>query len=254
MLNSCFLEFLKRGGEKMKNAITLLVLAGIALLLVCSTAFAGTSTGNITVKAVIAAGTPDMSYEIHKTTDGDPDHNVWTNYTSATDLTFDVWDIVQRTGKSAQWVSITQNTVIVWASGRGDDYQITATGTGSLTGAGGTLPDGSLMCNPIYSSTDEWWEDIDGDGVKDAGETYQQGSQPSGSTLGSEGKILGGGSVTVYQSEQPVGSPRILQVQFMFPAYNIDGSTPYTNYAPIPSSQAAGTYQGATVKVAIAAR
>jgi hypothetical protein len=244
---------MKGGEEKMKKLMVLLAVVAIVSLGFISAADALTTTGTIAVKAIIAAGTPDMSFEIHKTNDGDPDFNPWTGYTSATDLTFDKWDIVQRPTKAAQWVSVTKNYLIVFATGMGDDYQILADGAGSLTGPGGTLPATSFMCDPIYSATDEWWIDLDADGVKDPGETYAQGAMPG--TLGALGSILGIASKPIYSSESPVGSARIIQILFMFPAYNTDGVIPYTGYVPIPATQAAGTYQGtATVTVRIAAK
>jgi hypothetical protein len=239
----------------MKKTITLLAIVGMLSLAFISVADALTTTGAIAVKAIITAGTPDMAFEIHKTNDGDPDFNPWTNFASATDLTFDKWDITQKTGKAAQWVSVTKNYIIVFATGMGDDYLVLADGAGALTGPGGTLPATSFMCDPIYAPTDEWWVDLDADGVKDPGETYAQGAMPAGATLGANGSIIGTAGKQIYSSESPVGSARIIQILFMFPAYNNDGSLPYTSYIPIPSTQAAGTYQGnATVTVRIAAK
>lgn len=233
----------------MKKTIILLAVVGMFSFMFISPANSLTTTGTIAVKAVIGASTPDMGFEIHKTVDGDPDHDVWTSYTKVSDLTFDKWEVVQRTGKAAQWASVTQNTIIVWASGRGDDYQILADGTGTL----GVLPLNSLMCNPIYSPTDKWWIDYDADGVKDAGEEYEQGG-PAPGAVGTAGNILGVTGKPIYSSESPVGSSRILQVQFMFPAYKIDGNDPFTGYVPIPSTTAAGTYSGAYVTVRIVAK
>jgi hypothetical protein len=109
------------------------------------------------------------------------------------------------------------------------------------------------MVAPIYAPEDEWWEDVDGDGVKDPGETYQQGAMPAGALKGTQGNAITTGK-SVYASETPVGSARIIQVMYMFPAYNPDGSTPYTGYAPIPSTTAAGTYTGGSVTVRIIAK
>ncbi|OGX15886.1 MAG: hypothetical protein A2166_01960 [Omnitrophica WOR_2 bacterium RBG_13_41_10] len=236
----------------MKKLSMFLLITGIAIFAFASGVNAATTTGAIAVRAVIAAGTPDMGFEIHKMNDGNADHDPWTNYSLVSNLTFDAWNIVQKTGKAAQWASATQNTIIVYASGMGDDYQIFADGTGSLTGPGGTLAAGTLACTPIYSATDLWWVDVDGDGVKDPGETYAQGAMPG--TLGSTGAILGVTGKSIYSSESPVGSARILQILFMFPSYNNDGTDPYSGYAPIPATIAAGTYQGASVTVRIAAK
>jgi hypothetical protein len=238
----------------MKKIFVLLAVVGMLSLAFISSANAGTTTGAIAVKAIIAAGTPDMSWSILRIEDNNPDLNPWTNYIAATDLTFDKWDLVTKTGQATQWVSVTQNFLIVWATGMGDAYQILADGAGALTGTGGTLPANSFMCSPIYSAADLWWVDSDGDGVKDPGETYAQGAMPATAVKGTDGPIIGVAGKNIYTSETPVGSARIIQILFMFPAYKNDGTVPFTGYVPIPSTQAAGTYQGnATVTVRIAA-
>ena len=242
--------FLKGGEERLKRIIALVITAGLVSFAFAPVANSATTTGNIPVVANIQPGTPDMSFEIHKMNDGNPDNDPWTNYTTASNLTFDKWAIVQRPGKSAQWSSITMNTVIVWATGNGDDYQIYSDGTGALTGPGGTLPSASMICDPIYASQDKWWIDMDGDGVKDPNEFFEQGPQPSGSNLYAKGAALTVGKL-IYSSESPVGSARILQILYAFPPYNLDGSAPYTGYVPIPSTMAAGQYTGANITIRI---
>jgi len=233
---------MKGGEKKMNKIVALLVIAGIAAFVFVSPANSVTSTGSIPVTADVTAGTPDMSFEIHKLSDGDPDQDPWTNYTVETSMVFDKWDVLQRPSKAAQWASVTKNTVIVWATGLGDDYEIYSDGSGAMSGTGGTLPAGSLMVTPIYSSTDKW--DPSGPG---------QGGMPSGSSLGNPAKALQLGNL-VYSSESPVGSARILQVMYMFPAYNMDGTSPYTGYEPIPTSTSAGSYSGANIVIRIVAK
>lgn len=239
----------------MKKTTMLLVMVGILSLMFTSHADALTTTPAIAVIATIQAGTPDMSWTIRKTNDGNPDLDPWTNSTPATNLTFDNWGLTQKPGKDAQWASATQNYLIVYATGMGDNYQILADGAGALTGAGGTLPAASFMCTPIYSQYDKWWVDLDNDNIKDPGEEYVQGAIPAGAQIytSQKGQIIGVTSKQIYTSESPVGSGRIIQIQFMFPAYNNDGSVPFTGYVPILATQAAGSYTGATVTVRIVA-
>jgi len=221
-----------------------LLCAVLAVGLVAVVAFgvyAGTTSGPITVTAAIQAGTPDMTVKIYKMPGGNWQNINWNS--PVTSMAFDKFTILQREGKSPQWTTVDHFCAFAYADGLGRRYQITSTGTGTWSGTP-PLPAGSFACIPVYAAEDGW--DYDGDGDVDA----TQGTMPSGAALGSKERALTSNKV-VYTSENP-GSSRIIQVQYAFPPYNADGTDPYLNYAPIPSTQTSGTYTGVTVTLNIA--
>ena len=223
-----------------------LLCAVLAVGLVAAAAFgvhAATTSGPITVTAAIQAGTPDMTVAIYKMPGGQWSNINWDS--PVTSMAFDKFTVLQREGKSPQWVTVDHFAAFVYADGMGRMYQITSTGTGTFTSGANTLPAGSFACIPVYAAEDGW--DYDDDGDVDA----TQGAMPSGASLGTAGSAISTNK-QVYTSENP-GSSRIIQVQYAFPPYNADGSNPYTGYAPIPSTQVNGTYTGVTVTINIAA-
>jgi hypothetical protein len=201
-----------------------------------------TTTGNIAVRATIGAGTPDFSFEIHRTT-----QDAWTGHTVVSTMNFDQWDVVSRGGTS-QMISPLKFYVLLYCVGNLSRYEVKSTGSGTFTSGGNTLPVGAFSCTPVYAATDKWvYTGSDGNPVEIA-----QGARPAGSVLGTNGKAIAANKV-IYQSETAPGSARILQALYMFPAKNADGSDPYTGYQAIPTTQAAGTYTGVNVVITIAA-
>lgn len=227
----------------MKRILTLLIL-GAATLLMVSCAYAVT-TVNIPVTATIGAGTPDMTVAVYKAPNGDWRLINWA--APVTSMAFSKFDVVTRGTQPAQWTSIDLFVAFVYASGLGRQYKITSTGTGALTRTGGTetFPAGSFACTPVYRGGDDgdYWLLPDGTKV------YQSVDRPTGSSLGTIGRAITT-SKLVYQSENP-GSARIIQSWYSFPPYTSTGTAPYTLYAPIPSTQVAGTYTGLTVTIDI---
>jgi hypothetical protein len=140
---------------------------------------------------------------------------------------------------------VDQFVAFVYADGLGKKYEIKSTGNGVSfvrTGGSETLPSGSFVCTPVYAATDKWkYPD---------GTEMEQGANPG--TLGSLGNAASATPIKVYTSENP-GSARILQAWYGFPPYTVAGVAPYSGYAPIPSTQANGTYSGVSVTLDIAA-
>jgi len=221
----------------MKKILVLLVM----LMLTVTLAYAATDSGNISVTATIAAGTPDAAFEIHKFLNGTT-YEQGTTYTS---MNFNRWTVVQKTGQSAQWVGVDQYAVYAWTNGMGKKYYIKSLATGSFVNGVNTLPLGSFACIPVYSIEDYW------DPLNPT--TTKQGDMPAGATLAGMFAAINAAPQTVYTSETP-GSSRIIQVRYGFVPYKDDGTPPWTTglaYAPILTSQASGTYTGVTVKVSI---
>jgi hypothetical protein len=225
----------------MRKLLCLLVVLGI-LMLFAESAQAVSSTSPIAVTAKIQAGTPDMDVKVYKIPNGDSSLIDWAAPVGS--MAFEKFNVVQRTGKDPQWTSVDHFVAFVYANGMGKKYQIKSTGSGSFTSGSNTLPAGSFACIPVYSAADKW---------KYPDETMvAQGNMPSSASLGSKGKAIATDK-QVYTSENP-GTARIIQVHYAFPPYNIDGTAPYTtDYAPIPATQATGTYSGVTVTLSIAA-
>jgi len=230
-----------KGGElTMRRILTLLIL-GIVMTLSISNAYAVTTSGAIQVTATIQAGTPDMTVKVYLAPNGD---SSLINFNApVASMAFSKFDLVQRPNKAAQWTSVDQFVAFVYAAGLGKQYKITSSGSGSFTRQGGseTLPPSSFACTPVYSATDKW--------TLPNGDQYEQGAKPALASLGSIGQALAANKL-VYQSENP-GSSRILQIWYSFPPYTVGGGNPYDPYSPIPSSQASGTYLGASVTIDI---
>jgi len=217
----------------MKKTIALLAM----LMLTVSFAYAATNSGNISVVATLASGTPNATFKVYKAPGGG-NIDFGTEYTS---MNFNSWTTVQRTGKAAQWTSVDHYAVVAFSDGRGRPYFIKSLGTGAFVSGTNTLPAGSFACIPVYSADDMW----------DAADPHsKQGTKPAGATLAAMFAAINATAQTVYTSENPSTS-RILQVRYGFVPYTTAGANPYTGYAPIPTSQAAGTYSGVTVKVSI---
>ncbi|MCK9603620.1 MAG: hypothetical protein M0R66_04595 [Candidatus Omnitrophica bacterium] len=222
----------------MKNLFCFMLLCSLLVLPVV-TGYSATTSGPIPVTASIQAGTPDMTVTIHKLPKGDYKLINWDE--TLTSLTFDKFTVTQRTGHNPQWSPIDTYAVFVYADGLGKQYQVKSSGAGTFASGSNTLPVGSFACIPVYSADDEWkYPD---------GTTFKQGANPG--TLGTKGMALTSNKV-VYTSENP-GSARIIQVHYSFPPYEIDGSTPYSGYEPIPANQANGNYTGVTVTLDITA-
>ena len=220
----------------MKKILALLVMLTITVTL----AYADAESGNISVTATIAAGTPDATFKVYKALNGG-NVDFGNLYT---DMNFGRWTVVQKTGKAAQWISADHFAVVAWTNGMGRKYYIKSLATGSFVYGANSLPLGSFACIPVYAKEDMW--DTNNDLIPDT----QQGAQPVGSTLAGMFAAINATAQTVYTSETP-GSSRIIQVRYAFVPYKDDGSAPYTGYAPIPTSQVSGTYTGVTVKVSI---
>ncbi len=223
----------------MKKTLILLTV----LMLTVTLAYAAVDSGNISVTATLVAGTPDATFVIRKAPNGG---NVDYDTPPFTSMNFNRWSIVQKTGKSAQWVGVDHYVVVAYANGMGRKYYIKSLATGAFAyGANPPLPLGSFACIPIYSADDRW---------VGTDPNTAQGAMPSGALItpgnGIPFMAINAAAQTVYTSET-LGSSRIIQVRYGFLPYTDAGTDPYTSYAPILTSQLSGTYTGVTVKVSI---
>ncbi|MFA5276668.1 MAG: hypothetical protein WC417_07240 [Candidatus Omnitrophota bacterium] len=224
----------------MKKTICLFALTALVLLS-ASAGYCGTSSGPIAVTADISAGSPDMTAVIHKLPQGNWALIDWEE--TLTTMDFDKFTVTQRPGQDPQWTTADHYAVFVYADGLGSQYQVTSSGDGVFTNGSDTLPVNSFACIPVYAAEDYWvYPDLT---------EVEQGDMPGAAVLGDKGPALVSNKV-VYTSEDP-GSARILQVHYAFPPYNPDGSAPYASYAPIPTTQANGTYSGVTATLNITA-
>ncbi|MBP7216827.1 MAG: hypothetical protein KBA46_06050 [Candidatus Omnitrophica bacterium] len=224
--------------------IFVLAIIGILATMTLTSAYAATTSGAIAVTASIQAGTPDMTVRVYRAPNGDPD---LINFNApVTTMTFDKFDLISRPTKASQWTTVDQFVAFVYATGLGKQYKITSktTGAGQFTRTGGaeTLPINSFACTPVYAAEDVW--------KLPDGTEVAQGARPAGSTLGTVGPAINAAGKLVYQSENP-GSARIIQIWYGFPPYTATGANPYTGYAPIPSTQTAGSYTGVNVVIDI---
>lgn len=214
----------------MKKTFVLLAI----LMLTATVVYAATDSGNISVTATLAAGTPDANFRVYKAPGGG-NIDFGTEFPS---MNFNSWTTVQKPTKAAQWTSVDHYAVVAYANGMGRQYYIKSLATGSFVSGANTLPAGSFACIPVYAAEDEWSPGV------------QQGAKPGNATLANMFAAINATAQTVYTSENP-STPRIIQVRYGFVPYTNTGANPYTGYAPIPTSQVAGTYTGVTVKVSI---
>jgi hypothetical protein len=227
----------------MRNYL-IVVMVGLLSLIGVVPVNSATDSGSIPVTAQLQAGTPDATFKIYKAPNGTLDWSA--TYTS---MSFSNFNIVTASGtsKPAQWVSVDNYVVVVWANGMGARYKIQTAGVGPFSGSP-ALPSGSFKYTPVYAPGD-LLIDSNGDGTADTA----QGTMPASATLYAKGKAITGGLNTwsdVYTSESP-GSSRMIQVHYGFPS--LEGVTSYTTDDYIPATQASGTYTGVSVKLRITA-
>ncbi len=225
-----------KGGEKMKT-LRLLISLTVLLMGVSSLALAATSQ-QITIKATVPA--PGVSLPTTKTiikcpgtmpASGDP----WSYPGCVKDLTeinFGTLTNVLTDGSNAGCFYAPDYFIVylypdVWG---GIGYEVKQ----SFAWAGTGLPSNSLVFTAVYSNDDHY------DGKP------AQGPKPTGATLGNNGnsQAATGGAKTVYKSEKP-GKPRIFRAQYGLPPYPAAGDPdPFAGWAPVPVTQAQGTYTG----------
>ncbi|MFH1281209.1 MAG: hypothetical protein ABIH91_00625 [Candidatus Omnitrophota bacterium] len=97
----------------------------------------------------------------------------------------------------------------------------------------------SLVFTPAYVAADKFCSTCP-----------EQGSRPSGSTLGSVGPATGSAYKLIYNSGKP-GLNRIIRAVYGIPPSPEAGkSLPFTGWKPVPLTQTTGNYQG-TLRITI---
>jgi hypothetical protein len=232
-----------KGGElKMKKTL-LLMITSLAVMMLTMNAYAYVPVA-IDVTATITPGTPDMTVSVYRAPAGEMTQAAW-DAGAVSAMNFDSWAVVSASDKAPQWVTKDQYVAFVNVTGMGNVYKIGAKNNGTVflrTGGTETLPAGSFACTPVYSEKD-------GNKNKTTGVVTPQGPKPATAIIDNVSRpAIASGVRTVYTSENP-GSSRIIQLWYGFPPYTESGADPYIGYAPIPTTQKAGTYKGVSVTI-----
>ena len=223
----------------MKSLIILLLsaLIGLGVILAPEASLAV----DVGVFAEVPPNTPDITILIKELTTAGQDP-----FSGATVTAMNFGQLTHTLvggGDAGVWYSQKYYAVMIFTNSFGRKFEIRSTCAG-LTSAGNSLPTGSFGVTPGYSSADRWIA-LD--------PATAQGTQPTGSTLGSAAPAITGlGSFRSIYVSEPAATNRILRAFYSLPTFLAGGGVPFTGYTPIPLSQPAGTYTG-TVTITIAA-
>lgn len=234
----------------MKKMISCLVIVALLGLVSAPQALAA-SSASLGVSATVSSTTPEINLVILKFTDGNPDDNPWTNsedVTGTMSLAFGtlvhtyIDPVTGLEQDAGVWFSNVGYCVVVFAQGFGRRYEIRSTSAG-IAG----LPSngvGAFGITPIYSAEDEF--------VYPDGTRVAQGTQPTGSSLGTAGTAVMTNK-RVYLSENP-STARILQVYYGVPPKKAGGVDPFPGWTGIPLTHPSGSYSGSvTISIVPAA-
>jgi len=189
---------------------------------------------NISVSARLETLSPDMSVTIKELTQ--PNQDPWSGATVST-MDFGTLTHLLSNGQEAGvWYSPTYFCVFIFAYANSYKYEVRSTCSG-LTSGSNTLPAGSFMLFPTYSSGDKW------NPSDSTGQGTLSGSFGTYSPAVATNKLI-------YQSENSA-SPKsaILRAFYSIPNTAPSGST---GWQAIPLNQPGGVYTG-TVTITIAA-
>lgn len=193
---------------------------------------------DVPVSATIANNSPEITIVVKELTTEGQDPNTGTTVTS---MAFGTLRHIQDDLTDAGiWFSSKYYAVLMYTGSFGHRYEIKSTCLG-LTNGAVSLPVGSFGLTPDYQALDRWVA---------SDPTTAQGGMPASAVKGTPGTAILSNKL-IYRSET-AASNRILRGFYSLPCYKTGGVDPFTGFAPIPLTQAPGTYTG-TVTITIAA-
>lgn len=221
---------------KKLNIVLMVALIALFVIVLAKPAFCA----DVTVSAQVPSTSPVITVTVKELTTPGQDP---TTGATVTDMNFgQLTHTLAGGGEAGVWYSAKYYAVLIYTNSFGRQYEIRSTCAGLVSGSN-NLPTGCFGVSPGYASADRWNPLV---------AATAQGTQPSGSTLGSAAlAITGVGSFRSIYTSEPAASNRILRAFYSLPGYGTGGAVPFTGYTPIPLSQASGTYSG-TVTITIA--
>ena len=187
------------------------------------------SFANVAVSAQVPNSSPELTISVRELTQANQDPSTGTDVT-LTGMNFGQLThyLANGTTEANQWYAIKYYCVLIYSQSYGHKYEVRST-CAALSNGTTTLPTGSFMITPGYSSADKW----------NPSDATGQGAIPTGAATGTPGSAVATNKV-IYTSET-AASNRIIRSFYSLPGYLTGGVAPFTGYQPIPLNQAGGT-------------
>ncbi len=224
----------------MKKTMVVMLIALVGLFVAAQQGYCV----DVPVSASITNSSPEMVVVIKQLGTANQDPNTGTTVTT---MNFGTLTHMAGTVDTGCWFSTNYFAALMYTNSFGKKYEVRSSCSGLSNGTT-YLPATSFGIVPAYWGGDMWDPSVS---TSWQGPNQNTADVTSGAIKGTAGTAVA--SLKPIYTSEPAGSNRIIRAFYSIPPPAAVGQpVPFTGYAPMPLSQAPGTYTG-TVAITIAA-